>query len=343
MADQVPDRPEALPVLADGVPAELKALRQWVLWRYEPNDKRTKWTKVPYQARKPGAKADSTKPTTWATFEEALASYQRGGVDGVGLVFSAGDPYCGIDLDRCRDPESGEIQPWARRLLDRLNGYSEVSPSQTGVKVFVEAKHDWGGHKRQYQGGAVEVYDQGRYFTVTGHRLDAYPATIEQRQTQAAEVWRDVLESSAAKPKPSTNGASVNAAATRTALGDEEVTQRARLARNGGAFARLWAGDASDHGGDASSADLALCSLLRFWTGGDRSQVDRLFRQSGLMRPKWDQRRGEKTYGERTLDRAMDGDVYDPSRVSQGGEFWPRAASLDCAVPGRRGRPVRLG
>jgi hypothetical protein len=82
---------------------------------------------------------------------------------------------------------------------------------------------------------------------------------------------------------------------------------RARGAANGAAFERLWRGETGDHGGDASAADLALCAHLRFWTGGDRARMDRLFRRSGRMRPKWDERRGDRTYAERTLDRALAG------------------------------------
>jgi hypothetical protein len=85
-------------------------------------------------------------------------------------------------------------------------------------------------------------------------------------------------------------------------LGDHEVVERARAARNGDRFARLWGGDCSLYGGDHSRADLALCGLLYFWTNGDRSRIDRLFRQSGLMRSKWDARRGDRSYGARTLD-----------------------------------------
>src|ERR1039457_4494756 len=83
-----------------------------------------------------------------------------------------------------------------------------------------------------------------------------------------------------------TRGA-VPGAATRS---DEDLLERARAAANGAKFARLWAGDTSEHGGDASAADLALASMLAYWCEGDLGQMDRLFRRSGLMRPKWDER-----------------------------------------------------
>ena len=93
-----------------------------------------------------------------------------------------------------------------------------------------------------------------------------------------------------------------------TGLGDEELLERAMAAANGAKFARLWAGDASDHGGDASAADLGLASMLAFWSGADLEQMDRLFRRSALMRPKWDERHyaDGSTYGQGTLQRALE-------------------------------------
>src|SRR5262245_2703110 len=85
----------------------------------------------------------------------------------------------------------------------------------------------------------------------------------------------------------------------RLLLDDGALIERARRARNGARFVALWAGDVSAYGSQ-SEADLALCNLLAFWTGGDAARVDRLFRVSGLYRSKWDATRGEQTYGQRT-------------------------------------------
>lgn len=77
-------------------------------------------------------------------------------------------------------------------------------------------------------------------------------------------------------------------------------------AKNGGSVQRLYHGDISGYPSH-SEADLALCSHLVFWSGGDPSRVDSLFRGSDLLRPKWDERRGAQTYGERTIDTAFQG------------------------------------
>jgi primase-polymerase (primpol)-like protein len=88
-------------------------------------------------------------------------------------------------------------------------------------------------------------------------------------------------------------------------LSDEQLIERAKSARNGDRFRRLWAGDLSDYGNDHSRADLALCRILAFWCGGDCERVDRLFRRSGLMREKWDRRTGDSVYGSLTVKAAI--------------------------------------
>ena len=89
--------------------------------------------------------------------------------------------------------------------------------------------------------------------------------------------------------------------ATALDASDYEIIERAKRARNGERFRRLWTGDASDYENDHSRADIALCRMLMFWCSGDLDRVDRLFRQSGLMRDKWDRKTGEDTYGAKTI------------------------------------------
>jgi hypothetical protein len=168
-------KPAALPVNPDGIPAELRERQQWVVWRWEwRGDKAGKgqWTKVPCvagQATEGGIRqAKTNEPRTWSEFAQALAAYGQGGWDGIGYVFSRDDPYCGVDLDACRDPDTGAMDPWAGELLALLDGYAEVSPTGTGVKVIVRATKPGKRCKTAYAGGEVEMYDRGRYFTLTG-------------------------------------------------------------------------------------------------------------------------------------------------------------------------------
>ena len=152
-----------LPVRVEGIPHELKARPQWVVWKMEEGEGKS--TKVPYTPRSEH-KASSTDLTTWGTFEEALDVIAR--YDGMGFVLCSGDPYTGIDLDDCRDPVTGEIEPWALRIVRSLSSYAEVSPSGTGIHVIAKGKAPKNGKR-----GKVEMYSSERFFTITGHVLEA--------------------------------------------------------------------------------------------------------------------------------------------------------------------------
>jgi putative DNA primase/helicase len=151
-----------VPVDAGGVHEELKSFDHWVMWKAVPRPD-GKLDKVPYDA-KTGAHASTTDSRTWATFGDAAAAYQTGGYDGLGFVFSSADPFTGIDLDGVRDPESGELEDWARTAVDRFDGYAEISPSGEGVHIYVK------GRVASRKNSAIEVYSAARFFTVTGVR-----------------------------------------------------------------------------------------------------------------------------------------------------------------------------
>lgn len=152
----------APPFRAEGVPVEMKTFRSWVVWRFEKRGEKS--TKVPYDPAT-GRRASSTDMRTWRSFDEAVQAFEAGRYDGVGFVFSTGDPFAGIDLDGCRDPETGAIEAWAEKIVERLDGYAEVSPSGTGVHVVVRGKAS---NKRR---GPLEMYSSERFFTVTGEVL----------------------------------------------------------------------------------------------------------------------------------------------------------------------------
>ena len=155
-------------VRPDAIPKELRCLKQWVVWRWEQRG--DKWTKPPYNPHT-GEKAKVNDSRTWGTFDEAHQAYlNNADFDGIGFVFTKADPFAGVDLDDCRNPETGEIEPWAQEFVDLLDSCTEISPSGTGVKVWVKGTVPKG-RKKSYRGGAVEVYDRDHYFTVTGWHL----------------------------------------------------------------------------------------------------------------------------------------------------------------------------
>ena len=273
----------------------MKELAQWLNWRYEERD--GKLTKVPICPHT-GELAAVDRLETWGTYEDAVRASREHGYDGVGFVFTEDDPYAGVDLDKCRDPETGEIEEWAKELLEYVNSYTELSPSGVGVHIIVKAELPAGGRRK----GQIEMYDSGRFFTVTGRHLPTTPKEIAERQAEVESLHRKLFVFG----RRDANGPS--AYGPGNDLSDTEILARARQAANGEAFEMLWAGDASGFA-SRSEADLALCSRLAFWTGGDPGRVDALFRQSGLYRPKWDERHyGDgRTYGDATIEKALEG------------------------------------
>jgi putative DNA primase/helicase len=155
------------PPITKNIPEQLAERPQWVCWRLEKREDRL--TKVPYT---PGTerRASSTDLMTWATFKEALAAYEAGKppCDGIGFVFCSADPFVGIDLDNCRNPKTGDVSPWAQKIIDTFasEGYVEASPTGEGVHIIVE-----GVQKEGAKRGTVEIYGQDRFFTVTGDEL----------------------------------------------------------------------------------------------------------------------------------------------------------------------------
>jgi putative DNA primase/helicase len=161
------------------IPAELRELEQWVIWR--PEDRDGKATKVPHCARPPHWRASSVDPETWARFTEAAHAAEAEAFGGVGFVFTADDPYTGIDLDACRDPETGHVDLIAVDIVEMLDGYVEISPSGTGLQVIVKAKlaPDCRHRGVASWGGQLEIYDCARFFTMTGERWTAPSTTWE--------------------------------------------------------------------------------------------------------------------------------------------------------------------
>jgi len=269
-----------------------------MLYRVEGRD--GKPTKVPYCATDPTRRARSTDPSTWTTFDEATAASSR--ADGIGFAFSPEDPFVGIDLDDCID-EHGEIEPWAAEIVERLDSYAERSPSGRGLHVIVAAKLT-GSRRRS---GDFEVYDRGRYFTVTGQRIGERE-TVEGRQDQLDALLAEVFPPE--PPAPSVNGSAPRVEALPD---DRDLLDRAFAAKNGAKVEALYRGEVNGYG-SPSEADLALCGLLAFWAGPDPARIDRLFRSSGLVREKWDSPRGDSTYGAQTVEKALSGrtEFYEP-------------------------------
>ncbi|MCE9566590.1 MAG: hypothetical protein K8U57_31595 [Planctomycetes bacterium] len=194
-----PERPVPLKVNPSNIPLELQRVPHWMVWSYEWRAKNKKkpqgpgqWTKVPKQARgwhlpdKP-SNGKSTDPAYWTTLGNAVFyHFEHGGVDGLGFVATAETNLFGVDLDHCRDRGTGVIEDWARAIIDQLDTYTEVSPSGTGIRMFLRGQKPDGRKKK----GNVEMYNWGRFLTVTGQHVSGTPETVTERP-EAVLRFRD--------------------------------------------------------------------------------------------------------------------------------------------------------
>ena len=277
----------------NNLPAELRETGLFCVWRREERD--GKLTKVPYNPRTGGG-AQSNNPATFAPLDVALAS--AGGYDGLGLgVF--GD-LGAIDIDHCID-EDGAFSELAAAVMSTMGSYTEKSPSGSGVRILFKApgfQYDKEKYYIKNSKSGLEVYIAGntkRFVTVTGDVIA--DCGFEKRTAQLLEVLdRFMLRPAKTAPAPRPVSA--------PSMDDAAIIERAKAARNGSKFSALWAGDTIGYS-SASEADQALCNILAFWTNRDMGQMDRLFRQSGLMREKWDRRQSGSTYGAITIQKAI--------------------------------------
>lgn len=275
-----------MPISFDTIPGELLPQKSWVMWSYESRG--GKWTKPLLQVS--GKFASSTDPKTWCNYSQTVTAYASGHFDGVGYVFTANDSYVGIDWDDCREPDTGEVQEDISNHIRALNTYTEVSPSGCGFKSICRAKLLRGGHHNDQIG----VFEKGRYFCLTGNVFPEVSAKIESRQPELNAIVKQYW------PNDFTKKESHSFTTFNHNLCDSDIIQKA-LDSNDSKFTRLWSGDIGGYDSH-SEADEALCCKLAFWTGKDAAVMDNLFRQSGLMRGKWNR----QDYRNKTIENAID-------------------------------------
>jgi len=270
------------------IPDSLKSLPQWVCYRTASRGN-GKLAKIPVDPKTLND-AKANDPSTWATFSEAVAAAERHNLAGVGIEFANG--IFGVDLDGVIDA-AGNLTPEAADIVATLDSYTEYSPSGSGLHILCRGSIPAGRRRK----GAVEIYESGRFFTVTGRPFGTV-RELQERTQEAAKVHSKYIEPQQAQESPRT--------AQRGPESDHDILQKAFASRNGSEIRALWNGDTSAQGGDHSAADLALVNHLCYWTNGDAEAIDRLFRASGLMRDKWDRPESTfGTYGNRTIQTAL--------------------------------------
>lgn len=278
------------------IPAELKALPQWILWRKE--ERSGKPTKVPYQVN--GEMAQANNRRTWSTFATAVKFYLEGDYDGIGFVFSRQDNYIGIDIDKC--VVDGKVNSFANEIIDTLDSYTEFSPSGTGLHIIIKGGLPQSvlGTGRKNTKHGLEIYSYGRYFSFTGNRENSND--VYDRTDELAEVFEQYFDDSDIQGR-------VNLAEfekDEIKISNDALWERMFRSKNGDEIRSLFNGSLIKN--DHSASDLALCNHLAFWTGKSSTRMDTMFRESGLMRDKWDVihfRDTNETYGERTIATAI--------------------------------------
>jgi putative DNA primase/helicase len=288
-----PHQPKELPTPLEvnfaTIPEQLKERSQWVVWRYAVVEGEIK--KPPFTPRT-GRLASVANSASWASFDTARRAYESGKYAGIGFMLVSG--IVGIDIDHCI--KDGQLSPPAQKIQQNLNTYTERSPSGEGIRLFMHGTLP-GPYRRR---GNIELYQDRRYLTVTGHQLDGSSAVLSTNQTALEAVYSKLF------PPMQRTENTVGGGVRGGPVPDEEVLTKAYAAKNGETFKRYYEGDSSLwEGKSQSQADFTLCLMLLYWTNNDSSQVDRLFRRSGLMREKWNRRTGSMTYGELTIRNAL--------------------------------------
>ena len=279
----------------------LRTRSQFVGWKYEYNEDRKSWTKVPYNPRN-GQKASSVNPYSWSNFETACAAVDKYGFDGLGIMFGKG--LIGIDIDHVID-ENGKISERAKEVIDSVNSYTEYSPSGSGVHILAFGTFP-GTYTRKDE---FEMYSKSRFFTLTGKPFEGQFRKIP-KASESQEAINAMYEKYIVAGRTATiDRSAIMNSSEREELTDEEIIQKCRESKNGAEFERLWRGDTSmythrDGTPDRSQSDLALVGKFAYYSSSV-AQIDRLFRRSGLMRPKWDSLRGGVPYGIGTINFAL--------------------------------------
>ncbi len=287
------------------IPDELKCCPQWVCWRSEPDPKsHSGIKKIPINPRT-GGQAMSNNTETWSDFETAVRASRN--YSGIGFMFS-GSGYFGVDLDDCFPEIEGYLRGdknFVSDFVDGLGSYTELSQSCHGLHIICRGSLPEGARRK----GKFEMYDKGRYFIMTGNPL--CPDEV-QKIADCTESIKPLHEKYLCGKSEKT----FRTADVPQNMAVSEILERAFMSKSGEKFRKLYNGDFSDYPSQ-SEADFAFCNMLAFWCGRDTEKMDNIFRQSGLMRDKWDRRTSGSTYGKLMLKKAVENcqEVYNPQKT----------------------------
>lgn len=289
------------------IPDELKQLKNWCVWKFE--NRNGKRTKIPFNAET-GEFAKSNDKRTWSSYETAVNAE---GVDGIGFFFEP--PYLGIDIDDIDDDlhrfkQGDKLDNIVSEFNEAFKSYTEVSPSGNGLHIIVKGKIP-GSRRRK---GNIEMYDSGRFFTMTGKTIGKYKDVTEVSEQVFKTIYEKYLPDNTVK-YPTTNNYQQNI----HNLSEIDVINEIYKSKQAKLFDDLMKGNYEPYYTSHSEADMALANILAFWCARDYSQMDSIFRQSNLYRDKWDEKRKNSTYGEQTLFKAINeaNNIYTPKQQTE--------------------------
>jgi hypothetical protein len=308
-------------IQSEHIPATIRNLHRWACWIEVPPEKPggkpdkppiDAGTSIPEQI----VYASSNNPETWTTYKGAYDYWESNlrrqqPPSGLSFALCRRDGLVGIDLDDCRNSQTGEIEPWAREIIRRINSYTEVSPSGTGIRIFVKGKLPQGHRCKQYLpgGGCIEVYSSHKFLTVTGNRVTEHGAgeDIEDRTSELLTWHGEVFGPSTSTEEKNRNSHSqpgtVNGGLTESRL--QELLTAKPKAR------AIFEGNHSYH--SQSEADLALANIAVWqgWTDGEVVELLRGARDNSGAGDK------HHTYYTLTIDRARKGMVEYRARTAR--------------------------
>lgn len=293
------------------IPTELRKLNQWGNYHRIWVSKRNKYTKIPLNPWT-GNDGKTNDSSTWSDFDTAMRALDKyPQADGLAFYFANG--YVGLDIDHISDEldkvQQGDSDPenYVNKAHQLTKGsYMEVSMSGEGIHCIFKGQIP-GPRRRK---GNVEMYQSGRFFALTGNCLNAEPTIKSLNPTEMQALYRNYFGEDKVTQFPSTTSATI----THNDLSTDEVIERAENSSSGKRFDLFLHGGWEPYYPSQSEADMAFANDLAFWTGRSFGQMDEIFRQSSLMRPKYDSKRGKTTYGIALLNKAINetSDVFNP-------------------------------
>lgn len=290
----IKEKDKIIEVNALEIPDELKQLPKWVLWRAEWDNKQKQYKKVPYSYA--GYRASSTESETWTIFDAIHSLYEKNhSYNGIGFVLSNDDDYICLDIDDAVNPDTGQLQTDLALEMTELT-YCELSPSGTGLHCFFKGELP-SERKKKRSDLDIELYNNARFMTVTGESIG---------QSEICEVQATInnIVERYFKVEEPVKTFTIHPNRTND-LSDDEVLDIMMKSKNKDKISDLLKGNYEKYFDSPSEGVQSLLHYLAFYTSKDKGQMERLFLDYNNLTDKWNSKRGNTTWGQLELDKAI--------------------------------------